>query len=162
VTDKTVGGFAEFLNYGGLGLLAILCLVVLGYNAWSLNRLVAAAAADRITAAKPLLLGQMALSLIGLLAVGGGAIYLDDARRGAAQDRMAQVLLDPWDEGVDAKLRPMIRIAGKEPGSERPLKVLCAAANYPTVEINMQRYIDHKVEESLWAQRRLLPVSGNR
>ena len=95
MSEAGVSSFSQFLNYGGLGLLAILCLVVLGYNVWSLNGLVAKAEPERISAARPLLLGQMGLSLVGLLAVGAGGIYLDQLKTDRENTRVAQIILDP-------------------------------------------------------------------
>src|SRR4051812_48884993 len=95
---------SQWLNAGGLGVLAFLCLVVLGHNAWSLNALVKNADPKRINAARTLLLAQMAISLIGLLTIGAGAIFLDHLK---AQDvRKAEVTLLPWDEDLDARFQP--------------------------------------------------------
>lgn len=152
-----VGAFSQFLNYGGLGLLAILCLVVLGYNAWSLNALVAKADPRRISAARPLLLGQMALSLVGLLAVGGGGIYLDWMKTEDSKKRMAQILVDPWEDGLEVRHRPIIRIGGKEPGQARPIQVLCSSGEMPTVQIDVERYVKHRIQNSLMAQSLLAP-----
>lgn len=160
MAEPDVGGFAQFLNYGGLGLLAILCLVVLGYNAWSLNGLVVKAEPSRIKAARPLLLAQMALSLVGLLAVGGAGIYLDQIRADDRKERMAQILLDPaWDSGLDEGSRPAIKVGGKG-SAERLIQVICTPEKPTVVEVNFERYIAHRIAVSKQAEDVLLPISA--
>lgn len=158
-----VGSLSQFLNYGGLGLLAILCLVVLGYNAWNLNNLIATAPPERVTAARPLLLWQMALSLVGLLMVGAGGIYLERVKAEDNKKRIAQVILDPWDDDLDIKYRPLIEVGGKRPDKIRPIEVLCTSNEFPIVRINVERYVRHRIESSLMAQNLLLPpIAGAR
>lgn len=141
-----VGGFAQFLNYGGLGLLAILCLVVLGYNVWSLNALVAKAEPKRIATARPLLLAQMGVSLLGLLAVGFGALYLEDMKAEGTRKQMAQVLINPWDAKLQADVRPAVQV-GDKAFSQQLVDVLCTP-DKPTVTIDFQRLIDHRLDEA--------------
>ena len=150
---------SQFLNYGGLGLLAILCLVVLGYNAWSLNRLVATADPDRISAAKPLLLGQMAISGLGLLAVGSGGIYLDRLKVEDNRIRTAQIIIDPWDNELDERFLPAIRI-GQSRLLERPINVICTPGQPATVTVDFERFIQHRISNSIAAQRALLPIGA--
>ncbi|HMG47411.1 MAG TPA: hypothetical protein VK614_08130 [Allosphingosinicella sp.] len=150
---------SQFLNYGGLGLLAILCIVVLGYNVWSLNGLVAKAEPDRINAARPLLLGQMAISLIGLLAVGAGGIYLDRMKGEDSRIRSATIFLDPWDDGLDANSLPVIRIAGNR-SLDRPINFDCTPGRPVTVMMNLEPFIRHRVQASMAAQRALLPIGA--
>lgn len=153
------GSLSQFLNYGGLGLLAILCIVVLGYNVWSLNGLVAKADPKRINAARPLLLGQMAISLIGLLSVGAGGVYLDRMKVEDSKTRMAQVILDPWDPEADESALPAISIAGNR-SVARPIRVVCAPGEPTTVTVDFSRYIRRRVQDSIAAQRVMLPIAA--
>jgi len=150
---------SQFLNYGGLGLLAILCIVVLGYNAWNLNGLIAKAEPERISAARPLLLGQMAISLIGLLAVGTVGIYIDWMKGEDSRIQSAQIVLDPWDEGLDAGNSPDIRIAGTRT-MDRPISVTCTPGRPITVRMNLEGFIRHRIQASMMAQSALLPIGA--
>ncbi|HEY0627132.1 MAG TPA: hypothetical protein VGD10_10410 [Allosphingosinicella sp.] len=154
--NPAVGGFSQFLNYGGLGLLAILCLVVLGYNAWSLNRLVATSAPAKVNAARPLLLAQMAVSLIGLFVVGAGAVYLENIKD--RQTRMAQIIIDPWERNIDSSFLPDIRLAGK-PLIDRPINITCTPGSPTTVTVDLDRFIAYRISKSIEAQRALPPVA---
>lgn len=156
--NPAIGGLSEFLNYGGLGLLAILCVVVLGYNAWSLNRLIATAQAAKVSAARPLLLAQMGVSLIGLLVVGAGAIYLENMKREDSKMRMAQIIIDPWESDIDSKLLPDIRVAGKSL-SDRPVLVTCTPGSPATVMVNLERFLAYRASKSIEAQRALPPLA---
>lgn len=157
--DGGVSSFTQFLNYGGLGLLAILCLIVLGYNVWSLNGLIAKAEPERINAARPLLLGQMGVSLVGLLAVGAGGIYLDRMKVEDTKTREAQIILDPWDEELDKDSRPMISLPGGA-GVTRPIRVVCTPGEPATVTVNFDRYIRYRIQDSIKNQRALLPIAA--
>jgi hypothetical protein len=148
----------QLLNYGGLGLLALLCLVVLGNNAWSLNELVKKADAKRINAARPLLLAQMAVSLVGLLAVGGGAVWLELAKTNGGI-----VLLDPpWDARLDQSQLPRITLDGR-PGS-RPIRFNCRPGEPTMIEIDFEPYINHRCEEGIKNRETLAlaPAGGGR
>lgn len=158
MTDGGFASFSQFLNYGGLGLLAILCLVVLGYNVWSLNKLLAKARPERINAARPLLLGQMAISLVGLLAVGAGGIYLDRMKVEDSKIRSAQIILDPWDEEVDEGSRPKIQVP-EGVNVARPIRVVCTPGEPATVTVNFDRYIRYRIDNSMKSQKALLPFS---
>lgn len=158
MTEGGFSSFSQFLNYGGLGLLAILCLVVLGYNVWSLNKLLARARPERINAARPLLLGQMGISLVGLLAVGAGGIYLDRMKVEDSKVRSAQIILDPWDEEVDQDSRPMINVP-KGATVARPIRVVCTPGEPATVTVNFDRYIRYRIQNSIASQRALLPFA---
>jgi hypothetical protein len=147
---------SQFLNYGGLGLLAILCIVVLGYNAWSLNSLVAKAAPDRIQAARPLLLGQMGVSLVGLLAVGAGGIYLDRLKVEDNRVRTVEVVLDPWSTNLPGN--PNIRVRGSR-STERPISVPCTPGPPAVVNIDLQPLIDHRISSSRDVQPILAPLA---
>ena len=161
------GSLSQFLNYGGLGLLAILCLVVLGYNAWSLNGLVAKAEPKRVLAARPLLLAQMALSLVGLFAVGGGGIYLDQLKRDESRDKMeserertAQITLEPWDSSLRPDLLPAIEIGGQRWTGRVPIQVACTPGRPQNVWIGLEAFIRHRAAEGLRAQRFLRPIDS--
>jgi hypothetical protein len=160
MTESGVSSFSQFLNYGGLGLLAILCLVVLGYNVWSLNGLIAKAEPERINAARPLLLGQMGVSLVGLLAVGAGGIYLDRLKVEDSKTRVAQIILDPWDEEIDKDSRPIVSVPGGL-GVTRPIRVVCTPGEPAIVTVNFDRYIRYRIENSIKSQRALLPISAS-
>jgi hypothetical protein len=153
------GALSQFLNYGGLGLLAILCLVVLGYNVWSLNALVAKADPKRISAARPLLLGQMAISLIGLLSVGAGGIYLDRMKVEDSRMRTVQVLLDPWDPLADASNLPAISIAGTRLVG-RPARVVCTPGEPTTVYVDFSRYIRTRIQNGGAMKSVILPIAA--
>lgn len=159
MTPPDPGGFAQFLNYGGLGLLAILCLVILGYNVWNLNSLIARADPKRIAAAKPLLLSQMGVSLVGLLAIGFGAVYLEGMKTEGSRQQMAQVILDPWDSSLDANLLPAVRV-GNDVMTKRPISVLCKPGEPTTVNIDFARFILHKQSEAKRMQDVLLPITA--
>ena len=166
MTPPDPGSLAQFLNYGGLGLLAILCLVVLGYNVWSLNSLVARAEPKKINAAKPLLLSQMGLSLIGLLAVGFGALYLEGMKSElegmkaeAGRTQMAQVILDPWDSSLDPNILPAVMV-GNSPLTERPINVVCTPDRPTTVRVDFGRFIRHKQGEARRMQEVMLPITA--
>ena len=149
--------FSEFLNYGGLGLLGLLCLVVLGHNAWSLNALVKKAEPRRITAARPLLLAQMGLSLVGLFGVGLGAVYLGQLELEDNRVRTTVVTLDPWDDQVEERYRPRIELP-EGTALSRPLSITCAPGHRPAmVRVNFAPYIQHMVETGL-KRRETLPL----
>ena len=150
---------SQFLNYGGLGLLAILCVVVLGYNAWNLNALIAKGDPHRIEAARMLLLAQMGISLIGLLALAGGGIYLDGVRRDNARARMAEIMLDPWENGLDEKSRPVIHVSGTE-NITRPIKVICKPDEPATVTIDLEGFINHRIQEGNRNREILAPITA--
>jgi hypothetical protein len=149
-----VGDFSKFLNYGGLGLLAILCLVVLGYNAWSLNRLVATAEPAKVIAARPLLLTQMTVSLIGLLVVGAGAVYLEKIKNDGSKIQSAQIIIDPWEKNIGSGYLPEIRLAGKSL-IDRPINVTCTPGSPTTVTVDLDRFIAYRISKSIEAQRAL-------
>lgn len=157
ITPDT-GGFVQFLNHGGLGLLAILCLVVLGYNVWSLNALVAKADPKRISAARPLLLAQMGVSLIGLIAVGLGGIYLENGKQVSARKQMAQVLINPWDGRVAESVRPSVQI-GEKAVSQQLVDVLCTPDKPATVRIDFDPFIEHVLSEARLMQQALPPLT---
>jgi hypothetical protein len=152
---------AAFLNYGGLGLLAILCLVVLGYNVWSLNALVSRADPKRITAAKPLLLTQMGVSLIGMLACGMGGIYLEGMKGEGerARKQMAQILVDPWDGSLDTAVMPAVKI-GKEVIKDMPVNVLCTPDMPTTIKVDMGAFIRYKQGQAKKMQEVMLPLTA--
>ncbi len=155
-----IGTLPQFLNYGGLGLLAIACLVVLGYNVWSLNALIAKAQPQRITAARPLLLAQMGISLVGLFAVGFAAVYLDGVEKNDRKVRIAQVIIDPWDMTLDEKMRPEVKIVG-EGTVDRMIEVMCKPEQSAKVMINLTRFIDHRIEERVRMNRVLIPIAAD-
>ena len=152
------GGFAQFLNYGGLGLLAILCLVVLGYNVWSLNALVAKAEPKRITSARPLLLAHMGVSLIGLLAVGFGAIYLESITHEWKRKQRAQVLINPWNGSMAPAVRPAVQI-GDKAISQQLVEVLCTPETPATVRVDFDPFINHVLSEARAMQQVLPPLT---
>jgi predicted membrane metal-binding protein len=133
----------ELLKYGGLGVLALLCLVVLGQNAWNLNSLVKTANPKRIAAARPLLLAQMAISIFGLLAVGAGAIFLERLRIEDQRVRTATVILEPWDSDLDQRFRPVV-LSGRRPLTS-PFEVNCEPGGRTHIAVNFRRYVDHAV-----------------
>lgn len=150
---------SQFLNYGGLGLLAILCIVVLGYNVWSLNGLVSRADPKRINAARPLLLGQMAISLIGLLSVGAGGIYLDRMKVEDNRVRSAQIFLQPWDDRLDANSLPMIRV-GTARFTDQLINFDCTPGRPVTVMMNFEPFIRRRVQDGMAAQRLMAPLAA--
>lgn len=135
---------SQWLNAGGLGVLAFLCLVVLGHNAWSLNSLIRNADPKRIDAARTLLLAQMAISLIGLLMVGGGAIFLDLLKVQDKQDRRAEVTLLPWDEDLDARYQPRVSVNGRT-YADRPISVACTPNDPIRIRVNFNPYVLHRL-----------------
>jgi hypothetical protein len=152
LTTTDASFVSQLLNYGGLGLLALLCLVVLGNNAWSLNQLVKKADTKRINAARPLLLAQMGISLIGLLAIGGGAVWLELSKTSGAI-----VMLDPpWDARLDQSLLPRIRLPDGRPGS-RPIRFNCTPGEPAMIEIDFEPYITHRCAEGIKARDALRP-----
>lgn len=132
----------EILKFGGLGVLALLCLIVLGQNAWNLNSLVKTADAKRIAAARPLLLAQMSISIFGLLAVGAGAIFLERLSVEDRRVRTAALEVLPWSREWDASYRPEVFIGDER--LARPFRVDCQPGG-TRVEVNFQRYLDYAI-----------------
>lgn len=131
---------SELLKFGGLGVLALLCLVVLGQNAWNLNSLVKTADAKRITAARPLLLAQMSISIFGLLAVAAGAIYLERLRVEDQRVRIATVDLEPWNSEWEESSRPVVLIGSRR--LTRPFEVACEPGGLTRIAVNFRPYLN--------------------
>lgn len=136
----------ELLKFGGLGVLALLCLVVLGQNAWNLNSLVKQADAKRITAARPLLLTQMSISIFGLLAVGAGAIFLERLSVEDRRDRIATVEVNPWNSELDQRFWPKVLI--DEQRIARPFQVDCRPGRSTSIRVDFQSYVDNAITTS--------------
>ena len=144
--DKAGGFFAVFLNYGGLGVLALLCVIVLGYNAKNLNDLVRDGAPEKLVAARPLLLTQMGISLLGLLLAGGAAVYLAIGDQNLKRVQDVQLLLDPWDDPLDAKYRPHIRIGDHDVPPVRLISVPCKAGAATNLIVDIDPYVRYRVD----------------
>ena len=133
----------EILKFGGLGVLALLCLIVLGQNAWNLNSLVRQADPKRLAAARPLLLAQMSISIFGLLAVAAGAIYLESLRVEEQRARVATLNLEPWNSDLAEDYRPVV-LNGHE-RLTHPFDVDCQPGGRTRIAINFRPYLNHLI-----------------
>jgi hypothetical protein len=145
--DGSASFFSTFLNYGGLGVLALVCVIVLGYQARSLDALVKDAPVDRLVGAKPLLQMQMVISVVGLLAVGGAAFYLAVNDQRAKQARHAQLLLDPWPDAIGDAFRPEVDLG--DGVAIRPLArvvaIPCPLGQTTNLHVDMEPYVTYRI-----------------
>jgi hypothetical protein len=158
-------GFVDFLKYGGLGVVALLCVIVLFYNARNLNALVKDADATRVSAARGLLQMQMAISLVGLLVVGGGAMYLAYVEQTTKQDNCAEIVMDPG-EAVNGEGRAQIVIddapfLGKDGAIPRNIPLSFVRGKERKININIEPYVVHRLTNALKEQKELIPVAAS-
>lgn len=153
---ESVGGFAEFLKYGALGL-ALACVIVLGFTVRSFYELVKDpnTTVERIAAARWIIYSQLAVFLL----FGGGAVYLTTVE--LAQKRVAQVVIDPWGMQVSADALPVVRVCNTTYQGSRIIKVKCKTEGDSDAEINFQPYIDYvkkqAVADAIQTRQVLLP-----
>ena len=144
--EKSAGFFAVFLNQGGLGVLALLCVMVLGYNTYNLNNLIKQGTTDQVTAARPLLLTQMGISLIGLLLAGGASFYLAVVDQAAKRVQPVELVLTPWESELDAKYRPQIRIDKQGVVGDQLVGVPCKPGAATNLIVDLDPYIRYRID----------------
>ena len=142
---NSAGFFSVFLNQGGLGVLALVCVIVLGYNAYNLTKLIKDGTTEQVTAARPLLVMQMGVSLIGLLLAGGAAAYLAIGDQDLKRAHNVQLVLDPWDDPLDAKYRPHIRIGDHDVPPVRLVDVPCTAG-VNNLLVDIAPYVRYRID----------------
>ncbi len=158
-------GFVEFLKYGGLGLAALICVIVLFYNARNLNALIKDTDPTRVSGAKGLLQMQMMISLVGLLAVGGGAMYLAYVDQTTKQANCAEIVMDPG-ESVTGEGRAQIVIddapfPGRDGAIPRNIPLSFVQGKERKININIEPYVLHRLSNALKEQKELLPVAAS-
>ena len=153
-------GFVDFLKYGGLGLAALICVIVLFYNARNLNALIKDADVQRVSAARGLLLTQMLISLVGLLAVGGGAMYLAYIEQTTKQENCAEIVMDPSD-AVTGDPRALIAIDKKALTGDRNIAIGFLRGKERKININIEPYVLHRLSNALKEQKELIPVAAS-
>ena len=145
--------FSTFLKYGSLGVLALICVIVLGFNTVNLNRLIKEASPETIREAKPLLQRQMSISLIGLIVIGGALFFLTWSDQNAKHALPVRLDMLPWDSDVDAKYRPQVLIDQKLIAPPEPsIRVPCLVGQESDLRVDVGPYVDY----------RLLAASRNR
>ncbi len=97
-----------WLDYGPLGALALISIVVLGVNVWKLYALIGEGNAAKMRAAKPLLFGVMAFSAFGLAMAMGAFLFYDRGER-----TVTLVLLPSLHDVTDARYAPEVRMGDK-------------------------------------------------
>ena len=145
-----IQSLSSFLNYGGLGVLALVCVVVLGYGFQNLSNLIRNATVDRITAAKPLLQTQLIISFLGLVVVGGAASFLAVRDQDAKNVLPVHLAIYPWETQLDAKFRPLVTVDGAllNPPQPEPI-VKCYPGRESDWRIDLQPYVDYRIQTGL-------------
>ncbi len=152
--------FLGFLKYGGLGLAAMICVIVLFYNAANLNKLVKEAEPERIEKAKPLLLMQMAISLVGLIAVGGGAMVIAYFEIGSRH--CAEITLDPRDSIQSLTGNGFAEILiDEQPFDRKSRNILISGVSgrERKININIEPYVLRRLTAAAKADATIIPLS---
>lgn len=140
--DSTgISAFADFLNYGALGALALICIIVLGLNVWKLYDVVNRASAEKAKAVAPLLRFQMMVCAVGFVLASFAAIYLGLEQ--AKAERHVILAISPREFDVGPDYRPVVKIGGKEMNLSDVAEVACQPRTM--VDIKLDKYINYAV-----------------
>jgi hypothetical protein len=159
--------FIGFLRYGGLGLAALICVAVLVLQARSLHSLIRdpQSSDERIKLAQPLLQKQMFYSMVGLLALGGGALAL--AYVESRQKHCARITIEPGDsveklaenqEGL-ARIRIDREIFDNKGSS---IELLTEPGKERYVHIDIMPYVKFKLQEAGKLQAATIPLEESK
>jgi hypothetical protein len=152
--------FIGFLKYGGLGLAALVCVAVLVFQARSLHNLVRDPQITdaKITSVQPVLLKQMLYSLIGMLAIGSGALalaYFEAHQKHVCppQKHRARITIEPSDsvEKHVANQTGLARIKIDKKvfdNADSSIELLTEPDKERYVHIDIKPYVDFRLQEA--------------
>jgi hypothetical protein len=162
-----VDAFIGFLRYGGLGLSALVCVAVLVLQARSLHSLIRDQqfTDSRIQLVQPLLQKQMLYSMIGLLAIGGGALAL--AYVESRQKHCARITIEPGDsvEKLATNQEGLARIRIDQKifdNGESSIELLTEPGKERYVHIDIMPYVRFKLQEAGKLQAATVPLEESK
>ena len=136
-----IASLASFLNYGALGALALMCIVILGVNVWKLYDVVNRASAEKAKAIAPLLKFQMMVCAVGFAVAGGGALFLGVQE--AKAERHLYLAISPREFDVGPEFMPVVNVGGKPINLSDAAELVCKQRTM--VDIKLDKFINHAV-----------------
>lgn len=136
-----IASLASFLNYGALGALALMCIIILGVNVWKLYDVVNRASAEKARAMAPLLKFQMMVCVVGFAIAGGGALFLGVQE--AKAERRLYLAISPREFGVQPEYMPVVKVGGLTVDLADAADLVCKQRT--VVDIKLDKFINHAV-----------------
>lgn len=130
------------LKYGGLGLIALIAVIALGYNTQQLNQLLTTGTPAAIRAATPLLRLNIVVSAIGMVLFLAAGLYLTSG------ERRARVDIDPRTTSDEFKDLKLVKIDGK-PITSHPIMVDCHNGQATEIEVDFRQFLNRQRQREL-------------